>query len=164
MESVEDPRQTGTPASSAGKRNGAISAEIVATVLDFQETTGTVAERVGQVEIADFENITRVRFLLFLFFEVLQVVGDIEFFSGPQYQAHSVDSHDFFRSELGITSDNYDIGARVVVNNFTDQLPAFFFGHIGHATGIDHKDIGAFFIGYGFSAFFFKAVPDGRRF
>jgi len=36
VESVEDPRQTGTPASSAGKRNGAISAEIVATVLDFQ--------------------------------------------------------------------------------------------------------------------------------
>ena len=77
----------------------------------------------------------------------IERMDDIEFFSGPQYQAHSVDSHDFFRSELGITSDNYDIGARVVVNNFTDQLPAFFFGHIGHATGIDHKDIGAFFIG-----------------
>ena len=133
VEGVEDPRQTGTPASSAGKRNGgAISTEVSRNRHGFSGNNGYGRRKSRPVEIADFENITRVRVLAFPVLRgKLQVVGDIEFFSGPPIpQAHSVDSHDFFRSELGITSDNYDIGARVVVNNFTDQLPAFFFGGI----------------------------------
>ena len=50
-------------------------------VLNFQKTPGSVPVRVSKIEVFDPENITRMWFVSFLFFEVVQIVGHVELVS-----------------------------------------------------------------------------------
>ena len=136
--------RVGAPASASGVRNRAIRAEVVASVLYFQEAAGPVAERVGEVEVCQLEDVARMRFGLCGRFQVFQVVRHVEFLVGAEHQADALDVPDFFGSQLGVASDDDDIGFRVVVNDFPDKLSSFLFRHIGDAARVDDEDVGVF--------------------
>ena len=161
---IDDALDRGTSATSAGKGYGAVRAKVIAPVLDFEKATGPVPVRIGEIEIPDLEYIAGVRFVLFLFFKVIQVVGHVEFVSCAEYQVHPFDGHDLLCSELGVTSHDNDVGSGITMNDFTNHLSSLFLGDIGDATSVDDEYIRSLFFPDGHGSLFFQTVFDRRCF
>lgn len=100
--------------------------------------------------------------MILFVFQVLQVVGYIEFVTGTQNQIDSLDVLDLPGPELCIASHDDDVGSGIVVYDFAYQLPAFFFGHVGNAASVYDKDVCLFFFAYRFGPCFFQAMLNGR--
>src|SRR5665811_2472719 len=67
------------PASSPGKRDGTIGAEIITAILNFEKTPGTVAERGSRLKICDLFEGATMDFAEGVLIQVFKVFGDVEF-------------------------------------------------------------------------------------
>ena len=133
----------GTVAAAApGKGNGTIGAEIIATVLYLQEMTSTVVGRAGGREGPDIlgrrgDNSLVMPFPQFPF----QKAGQVQLLLGTQDEVDALDVNDLFRLELRVAAGDHHEGARMLVRQAANGLPAFLVGQLSHRAGVDHADI-----------------------
>ena len=80
---------TSVTTASAGKRNGAIRAVIIATVLHFQEETGTVAARARRSERTDIFQSGGIGLTAFMLFQVTQILKQVFLLLRPQHNVHA---------------------------------------------------------------------------
>src|ERR1044072_3487121 len=91
----------------AGHGDGTEAAVIIASVLYFQEGTGTVVQRVRRVEGVDIFNIAGADPGAVTFGKRFQVIYDIELFGGAQYQVYPFNGGDLLGFQLGIAAGDH---------------------------------------------------------
>lgn len=123
--------------------DGAVGAEIVAPVLDFQEGAGAVATGVAACEGAVVEDIGRDdAFLVALEQTGLDILDNLVFLVATEDECDARDFGDAGGLELGVAARHDDEGMRVVAQAAADHLSAFLVGLLGDGTGIDDVDVG----------------------
>lgn len=104
----------GGAGASAGEGNGAVGAEVVATVLDFEEGAGSVFARIGEETFA----------------VVAKHLG---------YAGHLLN---FLFCHLCEASHDDNLGIGVLPVGLSDGVAAFLLGHGGDGAGVDEVEVG----------------------
>ena len=75
---------------------------------------------------------------------MIDVIQNLEFFSGAEDQIYSGNFGNFLRFELGIAAHHDHAGMRRLTQGMANGFPAFAVGKISHRTGVDDIKIGRF--------------------
>ena len=141
-------------AKATGKRNGAIGAEIVTSVLYLQEETCTVASRtagskgcylLGLHCIVLMERVrTRPLSASTHGFHPLpcQELHQLGLLIGTQHQIHTLNLAHRLGFELRIASCHYHKSTWIAACHPANGLPALMVGHLRYRTGVDETEVG----------------------
>ena len=117
-----------------------VRAEIVAAVLNLEETAGAVAKRINRLKNPAF--VGNRNHWSWLLLQVAYYVGQVHLVVGTENIVHAFDGGHFARLELCVAANGHKNGFGVAVQNLVDGLAAFFVGKFGDGAGVDNCDIG----------------------
>jgi len=96
--------------------------------------------------------------------QVVNILSDVEFFLGTQYQVHPIDSDEVFRLELGIAAYCGYKSIFVVLKRFANNLPELFVCIFRYGTSVNDIDISRFLEIHLVKTFILKTAGNGSRF
>jgi len=131
----------GAARAAAGERNGAVGAEVVAAVLDFEECAGSVGVREGELEAFGFR-LNDVDVSSFASKQVFHVVQQVVLLVVAEDDVDPFDFLDFSRRILGETADDGHNGVGVERCGLADGVAAFLFGNGGDGASVDDIEVG----------------------
>lgn len=144
--------------------NGAVGAFVVATVLYFEESAGAIAQGVGADVKVGLVNFAGVYLADLIFGEVVQVLVKLKFFGGAEDEVYPLDLRDLFGLELGVATDDGDVGLGVALQGFAHPVAALFVRVLGNGAGVDHVDIGPLLEIYLLKSALADVAGNARRF
>ena len=142
-------------------RNGTIGTFVIAAVLNFEKSTGTVSYRVTSYIEIRFVDIARVNLPFVELSEVFYILSNVEFLFGTQYQIHPINSDKVFRLELGIAAYGCNKSIFVVLERFTYNLLELLVRILGNRAGVNYINISRFLKIYLIIALILKATGNG---
>ena len=128
-------------ATSAGKGNGAIGTIIIATVLHFQEETGTVATRTRRGKRTYILQSRSIGLAGLVLLQITQVLEQVFLLLSSQHHVHTFYLCHRVRFQLGIATGHHDKRARMLLHQLVDDLAALLVRHFCHRAGIHYANI-----------------------
>ena len=145
-------------------RDSTVSTFVITTVLNLEESASTVAYRIASYIEISLIDITGMNLPLVELGQVVNILSDVEFFLGTQYQVHPIDSDEVFRLELGIAAYCGYKSIFVVLKRFANNLPELLVCIFRYGTSVNDIDISRFLEIHLVKTFILKTAGNGSRF
>ena len=133
---------TAASAATSGKRNGAVAAVIVTTVLHLQKVAGAVATLARRHKLADPGQRGHHHFALTRRQTTHHVFGHFAFLLASKHHIHPSYLGHLLALELGVTSGHHHQRIGITLYQFPYLLSALGIGKRSHATSVHHTHVG----------------------
>ena len=153
---------------SAGVGNGAVGAEIVATILCLQEIARAVAARARGRKSLDVLRLLPLpgcfvyRDIVAVYKPLREELDEVGLLVGTQHQAHALNLAHRLSLQLRVAARHHHKGARVLAHQSVNGLPAFLVSHIRHRTSVNQADVCLFALGCRAHTHLLKHLTKGR--
>ena len=131
-----------TAAASTRKRNSAIAAEVVATILYLQEIARAVATRAARAERPDILSRRNLHLRLARSEPAVEISRNFHFLLTAKHNIHPINGSHLIFLELGIAARHHNHCIGIAVSKAAYRLAALLVGKFSNTASIHHTDVG----------------------